>query len=288
MRVLASLPLFAALLTAACASTQRVAGPLWLSGEPVAQGLDAPPVATVLRHAGPVHVRRPGAADGFRLPFHEKRARVRPGAAVIVGPGGRAELLWTRNATSIVLFGTGVAIVGDPLRDEPLARIERALGAQLDLTPGDRIVLPGGSELRGDPGQPSGPFLVEQRVGAVRVKNQSKLAGSVRYRDAVLDLLPGDVVDLPLLSDGAAPFERGAERASATIGRVDVTTRGTVRAEQSPGGIRLRAAEDAQVGVGGVFVRLKNGEAAVFSELSAPTSRADSTESVDSPGSPKE
>jgi hypothetical protein len=63
----------------------------------------------VIRHAGPVKVRRPGAPDGYALTFYDKRARLDPGGALIVGADGRAELLWAGEATSIVLFDRGVA-----------------------------------------------------------------------------------------------------------------------------------------------------------------------------------
>ena len=49
------------------------------------------------------------------------------GAAVIVGPGGRAELLWEGDASSVVLFGDAVCVVGDPTRDEPMVRFEKLL-----------------------------------------------------------------------------------------------------------------------------------------------------------------
>ncbi|NOT32494.1 MAG: hypothetical protein HOP15_18770, partial [Planctomycetes bacterium] len=85
---------------------QRLPGPLVLpeaalepSPSPTA-GASAVAV-TVQRNSDPVWVRRPGARGDYALPFHRKRERVPLGTLVRTGAGGRAELLWSPDATSL-------------------------------------------------------------------------------------------------------------------------------------------------------------------------------------------
>lgn len=261
----------AALCLAACTNPQRIAEPIWLPGDEVPTGrLAADPVATVQRHSDPVDVQRPGAPDGYRMSYHEKRARLRSGAAVIVGPGGRAELLWEGDASSVVLFGDAVCVVGDPSRDEPMVRLERLLGVQLRLTPEDRVILPGGAELRAVTSEAVGPFRLEMhRDHIVRLRNQSKVFCAVRYRGDLLELAPGDRVDLPVLAAGTAPLENRGEAILTRVGDHLIESSGRIEPVPLATGVRVRALEEGWVTIGGVEVRLTADEEVVFSGLGA-------------------
>jgi len=284
------LPLLCLVLVAGCRTQQRIAGPLWLAEEVEAvPRLGAAPIATVLRHSGPVDVRRPGAPDGYRLSYYQKEARVRSGAEIVVGPGGRAELLWETDASSVVLFGDAVAVVGDPERDEPMVRLLKLVAVQLTLTSEDKIVLPGGAEFWSEPLEttpaledlfqaltaggastpgPAGPFRLEsQSDSIVRVKNESRALARLRYRDVELVLAPGDVIDVPILSTGTAPITRRPDVLRTNVEGLLIESTGAIEPVAQAGGVRVRALEAGEVRAGGVRVRLSAGEEVVFSGL---------------------
>jgi len=222
----------------------------------------------VIRHSDPVQVSPDGGHGSYPLTFYRKRERLLPGAWVICGAGGRAELFWPGDASSLVLFDEGVAEIGEPARDEPLINLRSVSHARLMLTPEDQVRLTGGAILRGDPVQPSGPFVVERmRTGVLRVTNQSKRPAQVAYREATLDLAAGDTIDLPVLSTGTDPLERVRLEPRWTSGRVAVSLSGeAVLVEElgDPQRVHFEAVDHVEAQALGARVRLRPGEQAVF------------------------
>jgi len=277
-------PLGAALCLglAACGRIQLVPGPLDL---PPPEEDQSPPTdgpqAIVVRHASPVWIYRPGALAGYTLPFHHKRERVTAGSGVRVGWGGRAELVWPGDATSIVMFEESRVELGDPSRDQPLVVFTEITRAQLTLTPEDRIILVGGAELRGDPVQPSGPFLLD-RIGLdlVRVSNQSKLRGRLLYRDAVLELAPGDSIDVPVLSIGTKPYEVDPGLTRLASGGVELEVLGNVAPSPGANAVHLKALGLSEVSAQGIQVRLARDEEAVFATLQGQASVTGGTDTA--------
>jgi hypothetical protein len=279
-----------ACLAACLGYPQRVPGPLLLPEDapPAQVGEPGGSLVTVHRDSDPVWVRLPGARDDYALPFHAKRERVPTGSLVRTGAGGRAEVLWSPKA-SLLLFDECRITVGDPLRDEPTIVFHSLTHALLTITPEDRIELPGGAQLRGDPGVPCGPILLEA-VGPelMRIVNQAKQSLQVRYREATLDLVPGDSIDLPrlgpahggttptLAAAAGEPLVQGDGPAVLSTGRLEVRGGGLV------------ALEPARVASRGVAVRLAPGESVAFSGLSQvpPAPPADSS-GVPDPSEPQ-
>jgi hypothetical protein len=257
-------------LAAAC-STQRWVAPL----DPPRRGAfpEAAPEpsfqqAVVVRQSDPVVVRRAGASDGFALAFWRRRERLEPGGTVWVGAGGRAEILWPGDASSVKLFEGGAVVIGDPTRDEPLVRFEDLVDAVLVLTPEDRVVLPGGAELRGDSVQPSGPFfLTRVGEGLVRVTNQAKRSALLSYRDERLELAPSSAVDVPVLAAGTRPRSEDPGRVRLTLAGIELHVLGEVAPigpEDAPGRAHLQAGTASEIEALGVRVRLAPGEEALF------------------------
>jgi len=218
-RLLGSLPLLAAFGLGACVAAypQRLPGPLLLPEEsapapaPAAPGTPSPTV-TVQRDSDPVWIRRPGERGDYPLAFYSKRERVPVGSLVRTGAGGRAEVLWSPDATALALFDEGRITLGDTERDEPVMRFHSVTRALLSLTPEDRVELVGGPELVGDSLSTTGPILLESVPGSIlRVTNQSKLLTRIRFRAEHLELGPGESIDLPILPHGA-PARTGRAR----------------------------------------------------------------------------
>jgi hypothetical protein len=271
---LASLTACLSLGLAACSNIQLVPGPLDLPPphEVETQPTDGPQTI-VVRHASPVWIYRPGATAGYPLPFYRKRERVTSGSAVRVGWGGRAELVWPGDATSIVMFEETRVDLGDPSRDQALVVFNEVTRAQLILTPEDRIILVGGAELRGDPVQPSGPFLLD-RIGLdlLRVTNQSKFRGRLLYRDAVLELAPGDSIDVPVLSIGSAPYEVDPGLTRVASGGIELEVLGNVDPSPGTNAVHLKALGLSEVSAQGIQIRLARDEEAVFASLQGQVS----------------
>jgi len=259
-----------ALALASCGQTQRIPGPLWLESSPageqqtVAQGA---PVGSVIRHASPVWLRRPGASAGSQMAYYDKRARVQAGSEVRVGFGGRAELLWPDRASSIVLFNSGEARFGDTSQDEPLVELAHLGRAQITLAAKDRVRLPGGVDLRGDGSSLSGPILVDA-IGPelMRLKNQSKQICQVRYRGSAFELLGGETLDLPLLlAAGGQELDPLLER--VLLGDLEVYLSPGLQPEFDGSRLRVHADRQGTVVLGGFVVHLEAGEDAIFSDL---------------------
>jgi len=269
----AAIALGLVLVSGACLPyPQRAPGPLFVpEGAATPRAVEVPRDATITvqRHSDPVFVRLPGARDDFPMTYYEKRERVAPGAMVRTGAGGRAEILYSPDASAVVLFEEGRVSLGDPERDEPLLAFHSVTRALLTLTGEDRIELVGGAILRGTPRGVTGPILLEAaRPGILRVTNQSKVDVTLELRDLVLPLASGSSLDLPLLASGTAPSPEQVEPA---------------RLELAPGlGARLhgeleragdsgwfQAVRPAALEALGLTVTLAAGERARFSGLSA-------------------
>lgn len=266
------LSLVACAALAACRSPQAIPGPMFYEDaatEAARGGVPGTLEAQVVRHSDPVYVRRPGSDSGFPLAFYRKKERMRSGGSILVGEGGRAELLWTGDETSVVLFDHAVVFLGEPSRDEPIVTLRSLTQARLVLMPKDRMVLMGGAVLRGDSEETTGPFVVDRiRTEFLRLTNQSKLGARVEFREENIDLGPGDSIDLPILAEGTAPLPVDPFRTRVGAGGMELVVTGEVGAEPMPGaGVRVRAGEPTVVSGLGVRVTLDPGEEAVFGPL---------------------
>ena len=282
-RVAAAALLTGAFLAGGCLQgIQRVPGPLppLGGGAPAEDGGPGAPgalaelatvEALVQRHSDPVWVRRPGALDGYALPFYRKRERVEAGTVVRTGHGGQVEVLWPGDASNVVLFDHGALRIANPETEDLLCEFLSVSHSLLNLTPEDRVLLPGGSILRGDPQKPSGPFLLEHfDEQYLRVTNQTKEPALLSYREAEIELRAGESIDLPRLRDTTPrpPHPAAEELAGGKvriIGRVEPTL--------GEGAIRLKALRPSEVFSQGQRVRLAPDEEVVFEELGPPPSR---------------
>lgn len=268
----------AALLAACVGPTQRVPGAMRLE---TADELPAPdpspgtgPVTTVTRHADPVEIRRPGALDAFPMRFWDKMQRVAAGTEIRTRAGGRAELTWPGDATTVVLSDGGSLVLGDPALGEPLVRLLEVTHARLSLTPEDRIGLPGGAELRGDDEVAAGPFVLRRTaVELVRLTNQSGRTGLLRFRDVALELGPGEAVDLPLVAS-SAPARSEREPLALERGGLRLAVSGSVESLAGERTAQVRASEDALLEALGVRIELEAGDVATLSSMQRRTPSA--------------
>lgn len=212
------------------------------------------------------------------MAFWRKRERVRAGAWITNGGGGRVELLWPGTSSSVVMFDDGSLEVGDTVRDEPLVRLHLITHARLVLTPRDSIELAGGAILRGDPLEVSGPFVVHRLDSAtLRVVNQSKRTARVEYRDEILEFASGEVLELVALPpdpSGASrtrPSRPHPDTVSLTTPVGDVQALGGLQRADQAGEVRFTATENAEIEGLGLRVRLVPGEEVLFTRF-APRS----------------
>ena len=283
-----SAPPWAVLLAAAGCSApypQRLPGPLF-APEVAPPQPEAPGTAhaTLQRDSDPVWIRRAGERGYVAVPYYAKRQRIPAGTEVRTGAGGRAEVLWGSDATSLVLFDDGRARVGDPESDEPVLDLQVLTRALLVLTPEDVIQLPGGARLTPDPGEPASPFFLEQVGQVLRLTNQSKRLAALAYRSERLELGPGESVDLPRLAAGTAPRTLPAERLQGAAG-LSIQFEGELEREEGPQGLLLRARTPCDLASLGVRVRLAAGDSARFSLLSVRSAGVPADASVP-PGAP--
>lgn len=279
LRLGAACALVAVLGTASC-NTQRIPGPMPLDGAPAELAYPPGPAeAVVVRHSDPVYVRRAGAPAGVPLAFYDKRDRVASGGWVLSGAGGRAELLWPGDASSVVLFDEGAVQVGEPSRGEPIASFVTVSRARVQLAPGKRLGLWGGALLQGDALMSSGPFTLERVDDDIlRVENHSRMSARIDYREERLDLGPGESVDLPVLAVGSVPFDLDPGRMRLREGGVDAAIGGRVQTVASsssaagPAWLHLVALQESRVGARGVEVKLTAGEELVFADLGGQNS----------------
>ena len=265
-----------ALVSAGCIQrVQRLPGPLPPLEDP--DGPSEPPAlndvstleALVQRHSDPVWIRRPAALDDYPLPFYRKRERVTAGTVVRTGYGGRAELIWPGDASNVVLFDHGAVRVANPETDEMLVEFLSVTRCLIHLTPEDRVLLPGGSVLRGDPVEPSGPYQLEHfDPQYLRLTNQTKRPAQLIYREAEIELGPGESIDLPRLGD-TAPRPPHPAQEELQGGKVSIV--GRVEPHTDAGSIRMKAVRPSEVFSQGVRVRLAPDEQVTFQELSPPS-----------------
>ncbi|MSR63273.1 MAG: hypothetical protein EXS08_12595 [Planctomycetes bacterium] len=279
LAALVSVSAAAALCACLSGNAQRLPGPLLLPTEPAALSA-APsgvPAVTVQRDSDPVWVRRPGERGDVELPFYKKRERLASGTLVRTGAGGRAELLWSPDATALVLFDEGRLTLGDVERGEPLVRFHSLTHALLTLTPEDRIELLGGARLSGDASEPTGPILLECVPGAIlRVTNQSKRSAQIAFRDARLELGPGESIDVPVLASGGAPLDSSEPQRLEVFGQPVLVQGRTERSDEADG-VRLTALEPTRVHGFGIEAVLEAQQSLRFSGLAriSPAKTAD-------------
>lgn len=252
-------------------TTQRWPGPMEPLSDPLPLGDKAlyPPGSEevlVVRHADPVQVRPAGLSSSFPLSFYKKSIRVNSGSAVYSAPGGKIEVLWPEG-TSVVLTGRSAGLVGSPSRGESSFVFRQLDRSIVVFSSEDHVELIGGALLSGH----TGPFILDHlRADILRVKNQSKAAGQIAFREEVFILDPGQVIDLPLLSAGGrpAPSDAGLQEVRGPgfsvrySGEVDVIDRSAV--------VHLRARGEHEIQALGVEVRMDRDEEVRFSGLQSP------------------
>jgi hypothetical protein len=217
----------------------------------------------VVRHADPVQVRPAGLTSSFPLSFYNKSLRMSSGSAVYSAPGGRVELIWP-SATSVLLFGRGAGIVGSKSRGEPTFIIRQVERAEITFKKQDQIELLGGSRLAAH----SGPFILDHlRENILRIRNQSKAAGQIAYRDANFVLDPGQVIDLPLLSAGSQPSRSESGLSTLNGAGFGVEYSGHVEVLSQDADVALRALGDNEILALGVRVRMERDEEVRFGGL---------------------
>ncbi|MCY2961449.1 MAG: hypothetical protein NTY35_14905 [Planctomycetota bacterium] len=249
-------------------STQQHPGPMTEAEEPLPPGAqllypEGPEEVLVIRHADPVKVRPAGRTGGFPLSFYEKNTRVHSGSSVSVAPGGRVEILWS-DGTSILMSDRGFGLVGSPSRGESLFTFLDVASAWIDLAGEEQIDLVGGARLSAS----SGPIVLERvRADIVRVKNQSKTSSRIAFREDVIELDPGQAVDLPLLSAGGRPTRSATSAQLVTGPGFTVRSSGAVETDADAARVRVQAVGEHEIQGLGQRLRLERGEEADFRGL---------------------
>lgn len=248
--------------------TQRWPGPMEPLSDPLPSGdrdlyKEGPEEMLVLRHADPCQVRPAGYASSFPLTFVKKQLGVHSGSCVYTAPGGRLEVLWP-DGSSVILLGRGAGIIGSKSRGEPLFVFQDVERAEIELKEREVVELVGGAQLSAK----GGPFQLERlRSDLVRLKNQSKGAGEVAYRDAVFHLDPGEIVDLPLGSSSAAPRPVLAGWSTSQHAGIRATWQGQIEALDETDALALRALGEHEIRALGLRVRLERDEEVRFQGL---------------------
>ncbi len=274
-------------------TTQRWPPPMQNTVDPLPAGQaeyleEGPEEVLLLRHADPVRVRPAGLTGGYPLTFYDKSVRVRAGSGVGSAPGGRIEVVWP-NGNSIVLFDACVGVVGSPSKGQASFLFLTVDGAQIDLKVPDQVQLPTGARLSAA----RGVFRLD-RIGqdVVRVSNRSKGPGEILFRDTVITLDGGQIVDLPLLSAGGRPEEIDPSAQRAQVNGTTLSWSGQVElSKEDNGAVRLRSMGDHEVKANGVRVRMQRDETVRFDGLgtkpaAAPPQPQPESQSQPSPQSP--
>jgi hypothetical protein len=222
--------------------------------------------AVVMRHSDGVRVQPPGAVAGYPLTHYQTKARLGAGGWIYTTGCGRAEFFWPGRASSLIVSGTSAVRLGDPDRDEALLALREVTHARLVLIPEDRIELPGGAILYGDPERASGPLLLERVASELlRLRNESRSLCRIAYLSASLEVAPGEEIDLPLPSAGSVPADPDSSARLVSTGIVDFRVTGRVEWREVEGQIRITALEESEIEAVGVSVRLAAGEELVLS-----------------------
>jgi hypothetical protein len=251
-------------------NTQRWPAPMEAKVDPLPPGDSmlyppGPEDVLVVRHADPVQVRPAGMPSSYPLWFYNKSLRVSSGSAVYSAPGGRIEVIWP-SATSVVLYGRGAGIIGSKSRGEPTFLFRQIERAEMDFKKEDQVELLGGAQLSAH----SGPIMLDHtRASILRVKNQSKAAAQIAYREANFVIDPGQVIDLPLLSVGAKPIQTDAGLVTIAGAGFAVQYSGQVEVLAKQADVVLRAVGEHEIHALGVRVRLDREDEVRFGGLSS-------------------
>ncbi len=249
-------------------STQRDPSPMTDAVDPLPPGAqllypEGPEEVLIVRHADPVKVRPAERTGGFPLSFYEKTTRVHSGSSVSVAPGGRVEILWN-DGTSILMSDRGFGLVGSPSRGESMFTFLEVTSAWIELEGDEQIDLVGGARLSAA----SGPFVLERvRSDILRVKNQSKASGRVAFREDVIELDPGQAVDLPLLSNGGKPTRSATSSERVAGPGFQVLSSGSVQTDADATRVRVQAVGEHEIQGLGQRIRLDRGEEVDFQGL---------------------
>lgn len=285
-------PVFLALLACGACTTQRWPAPMGGLGG-ASSGLPAPDPSgidevLVLRHGDPVEVRQAGALGSYPLRFYRKQERVRPGGLVLVGAGGKAEVLWPGLPTSALLLGQAVARIGATSAGEPALTFEELENARVQLAAGHSVALIGGARLSGDANEEQGgPYLVERIApDLMRVRNQSRASCSIEYRDEQIVLQPGELVELAILGAGSAPSDHEEQTRVVKSPGGPVSLQGQVEARTEGADVALRGTSGGGSAVArGIEIRLAAGASALLTGL-APTVAPASPASIEPKNAP--
>jgi hypothetical protein len=105
------------------------------------------------------------------------------------------------------------------------------------------------------------------RPEILRVRNQSNAAGQIAFREDRIQLDPGQVVDLALLSAGGKPIQIDPGLQSVQGPGFGLRYSGAVELEQGGTSVRLRALGEHEIQALGVHVRMDRGEEVQFEDL---------------------
>lgn len=258
--------------------TQRFPGPLEPTVDPLPGGTrelvaPGPEEALVVRLADPVLVRSADAAAPRALKFHDKRARLSAGGWVQTGPNGKAEVLLADGAR-VELSGTAAGVLGSESRREPSFLLRDVTRAAFTFVEPAQVALPGGALLAAD----SGPFVLERVEPAVlRLRNRSVGTGRIAYRDALVDLAPGESIDLALPPSGTAPFQRDPAFRTLVTDDAPIETRGELEVLEADAGARLRAVGPHEILAHGLVLRLDPGDEVIIRGIGERRTRAAET-----------
>lgn len=255
--------------------TQRFPGPLEPTVDPLPRGTAdlveaGPEEALIVRLSDPVLVRPAGTAATRALKFHDKRARLAAGAWVQTGAGGKAEVLLGDGAR-VELSGTCAGVLGSESRREPAFTLRSVTRATFSFVAPAQVALPGGALLAAD----TGPFVVEG-LGPheLRLRNRSLGSGRIAYRDVLIDLAPGEAVDLAIPPSGTAPFQRDPAFRTLVTDDAPIETRGELEVLEAESGARLRALGPHEIVAHGLVLRLDTGDEVIIQGIGERKARA--------------
>ncbi len=226
---------------------------------------------TVFRHSDPVQVRRASSNGAFPLRFFAKRQRVKSGGMMLVGPGGRGEVIWSDSGTNAVLFDEGALEVGEPGRGDPTIILRSITRGHFLLAPSDRLRLLGGAELTTAAEVVTGPFVVEMvRPDLLRIRNQTKQQARIAYLDEIIELGSAQLVDLPLLPQGVDPYPVDPDFVSVGVVAPELSSKGASTTQAVGDGVLFQGNGPTTVRGRGLRLVLGAGDYARFDPLGKP------------------